>query len=203
MTAYILTAAHVTKKPKYRLTVTKIDLSEGMLNPKVTTEVKEGNATLHIVVWEYNHNGRSGKMHTYPAKEVWKSNRVDASIVKITAPKIALNVATLRYPDFESLRVGDRVVRTGCPFSGPPFLVRGHIARFDVSIDDVNYDWYAIDTSQGDSGSGIFLEDTMELIAISSVKTRGACYMCGAVPIQHVVKELRETERWRFLVRRK
>jgi hypothetical protein len=195
VSAYILTAAHVTEKPQYTVKVTKINISLDSL-PTITTEEKVGEPIMKIIAWEYDKNGRSGKVHTYQAKEVWRSNRVDASIVKTTAPYIALNVAkVMRISDFESLQVGDRVIRTGCPFLGPPFLTRGFLSRFSVG----NYDWFNLDTTHGDSGAGLFAEDTMKLMAVTAVRRPGVCYMCGATPLDDVFKELLETD-LKFLV---
>jgi len=189
ISAYIITAAHITRSPEQSFRVAKIDLSE--ISPTVTMEERNRELTLVVITWEYNENGRSGNVHTYQAQEIWKSNRVDASIVKITAPYVALNVASIMpISDSGSLRIGERVIRTGCPFLGPPFLVRGSISRFDL----YSYDWFDINTAAGDSGSGIFLEDSMQLVAITSVKQNGVCYICGAVPLKVVLEELIETE---------
>lgn len=184
--AYFITAAHVVNAPIPPYSMYRPD-----------------ELTLIVCLWEYiDTTGKILTTREYDAEIVWVCTKIDAAIISIAAPEININCAKLAdKTTCDALSIGDTVIRSGCPIFLPPLLVHGYIARFDVYIEQFNrtYDLFMLHTYGGDSGSGIFLEETYEIVGITCIGYSSMPYICGATPISLIIEELLETP-YKFLV---
>lgn len=179
--AYILTAKHVVDARAYS-------------NPahNHTTET-------FTRFWEYGENDIVlQSCIAGPCDVVWRASNSDIAILKVKNPPGFLQVAELMSPwEYSELRMGDAVVRAGCPARLPPFCVFGYISKLDVLFGhpiNANLLLLIMGTAHGDSGGGIFDIKTLKLTAVSIVTRSNATHLNGCVPITDMLEELENSD---------
>jgi S1-C subfamily serine protease len=141
--SYVLTAHHVVRK--------------------ILAEVRgvEDGVTVTVYV-------ASGKV-VVQGDLVAHSERIDAALLKLRTTQRWPSVArVLGRPQAGLVRVSDPIYAAGCPLGNDPILTRGEISALTNLIRGENYWMLTAPTWFGNSGGGIYLADTLQLVGVFS-----------------------------------
>ncbi len=117
---------------------------------------------------------KDGKIEVH-ADVVAHEQDIDAALLKVREDRVFDNVArVLPRDDFEKVRVWDEVYAIGCPLGNDPIPTKGAISSTRNVLNGTNYWMINAPTYYGNSGGGVFLADTRELIGVfSKIYTHG------------------------------
>ena len=108
-------------------------------------------------------------------KMVRHNATIDAALVKLKTDQIFPNVArTLPKPLQSEVNVFDPVIAVGCPLGNEPVHTRGEISSLANELSGSNYWMINANTYFGNSGGGVYLADSHQLIGVfSKIYTHG------------------------------
>jgi len=103
------------------------------------------------------------------------SEQNDLALVKLRSARTWAPVAHLVSKAKASLvRITDQVYAAGCPLGNDPMLTRGELSALTDEVKGANYWMLTAPTYFGNSGGGVYLADTLELIGVfSKIYTAG------------------------------
>ena len=109
-----------------------------------------------------------GKMEIYNAT-------IDAALVKLQTDQVFPNVArTLPKPLESEVNLWDPVIAVGCPLGNDPVPTNGSISSLANELSGSNYWMINAPTYFGNSGGGVYLADSHQLIGVfSKIYTHG------------------------------
>lgn len=109
-----------------------------------------------------------GKMEIYNAT-------IDAALVKLKTDQVFPNVArTLPKPLESEVNLWDPVIAVGCPLGNDPVPTNGSISSLANELSGSNYWMINAPTYFGNSGGGVYLADSHQLIGVfSKIYTHG------------------------------
>lgn len=124
-----------------------------------------------IEVTIYTHDGPMEAR----ADMVAEDRRIDAALLKLRSEERFTNVArTLPRTRCRDVRVWDRIWAVGCPLGNDPIPTQGEISSIDNQLSGSNYWMINAPTYFGNSGGGVFLADSRELVGVfSKIYTHG------------------------------
>jgi S1-C subfamily serine protease len=147
--SYVLTSSHVVRN----ILIDKRGTEDDTID--VTVYLPEGN--VHV-------KGRS----------VADNTRIDAALVQLLTDRVFPFTATVYPPDGRALSVWDPVCAVGCPLGNDPLPSQGEISSLQNHVNDANYWMINAPTWFGNSGGGVYLGASHQLIGVfSKIYTHG------------------------------
>ena len=109
------------------------------------------------------------------ADMVSHDERIDAALLKMRSAKKYQGVArAVSRTASHRVRVWDRIYAVGCPLGNDPIPTRGEISSVQNELNGANYWMINAPTYFGNSGGGVFLADSRELVGVfSKIYTHG------------------------------
>ncbi len=116
-----------------------------------------------------------GERLVVKAKMVANKPNIDAALVRLLTDRELPNVANvLPRGDASQVKVWDAVCAVGCPLGNDPVPSNGEISSLKNELNGANYWMINAPTYFGNSGGGIYLADTHQLIGVfSKIYTHG------------------------------
>jgi hypothetical protein len=135
------------------------------------------------------------------------NERIDTALLKLRGTELCTAVARLAPPEMaQDVAVFTGIYAVGCPLGNDPIPTGGFISSLRNEVGGSNYWMINAPTYFGNSGGGIFLESTHELIAVfSKIYTHGKgkpvviTHMGLATPI-HAITDWMVAEKYGWLL---
>lgn len=145
-TTFVLTASHVVRKPLHRG-------SDG--SPQVNVKLYTPEGKVDQVV---------------RATVVARDDGKDIALLRLHSDALFRNVAALATRDrIREVKIFTPVYAVGCPLGHDPFPTVGAISSLSKKVGGQNFWMMNAPTIFGNSGGGVFLRDTHEMVGISNM----------------------------------
>jgi S1-C subfamily serine protease len=101
--------------------------------------------------------------------------RIDAALLKLRSTEVFTNVANVTPRSrAQTIKVWDPVYAVGCPLGNDPIPTHGDISSVKNELNGANYWMINAPTYFGNSGGGVYLAGTRELVGVfSKIYTHG------------------------------
>ncbi len=147
--SYVLTSFHVVRN---------------ILTDKPSTQKDGFDVTLYLP---------EGKVQV-KASMVASSPRIDAALVRLHTDRVFANVANVHPQDGRAVKVWDPVCAVGCPLGNDPVPSHGEVSSLQNELNGANYWMINAPTYFGNSGGGVYLGGSRQLIGVfSKIYTHG------------------------------
>jgi S1-C subfamily serine protease len=129
-------------------------------------------------------------------------HEIDAALLRVRDDRVFDSVAhVLPRHEFPRVRVWDEIYAIGCPLGNDPIPTKGAISSMHNMLSGTNYWMINAPTYYGNSGGGVFLADSRELIGVfSKIYTHGRGtpvvipHMGLCTPIESIYRWLEKEE---------
>ncbi|MBI4919037.1 trypsin-like peptidase domain-containing protein [archaeon] len=104
----------------------------------------------------------------YLPNVIAKKPSADLAIIEVVAPLQMKTAKLIPKYKINYLRLYENVCAVGCPLGYPPLPTTGILSSVNTRLEGENYWMITSPTAPGNSGGGVFLSETNELVGITS-----------------------------------